>query len=146
METCKPHDLPTQSNRPADKNNDMGLPDQKYDHLWTSREGTSAPTSTRIGNIYVQPDKDDDEPTLERLSLAPGQKTDLQEDQTINNGILNVQDANYDNAHAKARHQDKTSQTAQCNADTEKQSTYTMGDQKPCHPGTCATENTRKGK
>ena len=49
----------------------------------------------------------------------PGtRKTDLQEDQTIHDGILVGQYANNDNAQADARHQNNTSQKAQGNADT----------------------------
>ena len=95
----------------------MELHDQKYDHLWAAHKGTAAQPVTQTGNIYVQTNKDNDEPLLGRRSLVP-EKTALPEDQTINDGIMDGQDADYDNGHANERRQNNTSQTSQGNADT----------------------------
>ena len=110
MGTFKPKNLAKQSNHPADKNNAMQLDDQKYDHLWAAHKWTAAQHVPQTGNIYVQTNKDNDAPALERRSLVPG-ITALQEDQISNDGILTEQDADYDNDHANAGHQNNTSQT-----------------------------------
>ena len=82
-------------------------------------------------------------PRWEEESWYPQTKT-LQEDKTIAGGILDGQDADYDDAQSNARHQNNTPETTQGDFNTEKQMANAMGDLESRHPGACA-ENTRGG-
>ena len=79
--------------------------------------------------------------------MVPRKKATIRNNTAIDDGIMDGQDASYDNAHANTRHQDNTPEEMQRDADPEAETTSTVGNKEQRHRGKCptATSGPRKG-